>query len=283
MTMNYSNTNKKSGSTGLFIVLIVAAIITCVGGCMGCSTVDTHEVGIKTMWGKINSEPLGPGLYWVAPIGGWMVKYDARERKTTLKAPTYTRDMQPADLELVITYTLDRTRIKDIHTQYGKDWAEKIVNPIVVAVTKDVIGQWEADKLVNGREQATVEINKMVQEKLADKPVKFSQLVIENIDFSDAFEKAIEAKQIATQEAIKAKNKTVQIEEESRQEVIRAKAKAEATVALAKAEAEALEIRGKALKENQDLIMLQFVEKWDGKSPNTLILGEGANPFINAR
>jgi regulator of protease activity HflC (stomatin/prohibitin superfamily) len=174
-------------------------------------------------------------------------------------------------------------RIKEIHTSYGKDWADKLVHPTIVAVVKEVIGQWEADKLVNGREQVTAEINKMIGDKLSGKPVRFSQLVIENIDFSDAFEKAIEAKQIATQEAIKAKNKTVQIEEESRQDVIRAEARAKATLAIAKAEAEAMEVRGKALRENHDLIMLQFVEKWDGTAPNTLILGEGANPLINTK
>ena len=281
-TYNNMNNTSKSGQISVTIVVAIALVLG-IFAISGCAKVDTHQVGIKTMWGKICSDSLNPGLYFVNPIGGSMVKYDARELKSSLKAPTYTKDMQPADLQLIITYSLDKTQIKEIHTSYGKDWADKIVYPTVVAVVKDVIGQWEADKLVNGREQATIEINKMVQEKLAEKPVHFGQLVIENIDFSDAFERAIEAKQIATQEAIKAKNKTVQIEEESRQEVIRAEAKAKATIALAEAEAKALEIRGKALKENQDLIMLQFVEKWNGTAPNTLILGEKANPFIGAK
>lgn len=264
-------------------VFSLALISIVIAGCSGCAKVNTHEVGLKVRWGKIDSEPLTPDLYFINPIGTSLVTYDARERKADIKAPTYTKDMQPCDLQLTIVYSLDKTRIKEIHTSYGKDWASKLVEPIVLAATKDVMGQWEADKIVNGREQATKEINELVAKMLDGKPVKFSQLVIANIDFSDAFEKAIEAKQIATQEAIKARNKTVQIEEESRQEVIRAKAKAEATVALAKAEAEALEIRGKALKENQDLIQLQFVEKWDGKAPQTLILGENANPLVNMK
>ena len=265
----------------LFVLFaFVSLVLAC---CSGCAKVDTHEVGLKVRWGKIDSEPLTPDLYFINPIGTSLVTYDARERKADIKAPTYTKDMQPCDLQLTVVYSLDRTRIKEIHTSYGKDWAAKLVEPVILAATKDVMGQWEADKIVNGREQATKEINDMVAKMLDGKPVKFSQLVIANIDFSDAFEKAIEAKQIATQEAIKAKNKTVQIEEESRQEVIRAEARAKALLATARAEAEAMEVRGKALKENQDLIQLQFVEKWDGKAPQTLILGEGANPLVNMK
>ena len=273
------NKTTMSHAAALFAAIVVAA------GTVGCAKVDTNEIGFKTRWGKIDSGLLEPGLYFINPIGVSMVTYDARVVKSELKSPTYTKDMQLADMRLTITYAVDRNRVTEIHSDYGrKEWAKTIVYPVVVSATKDIIGQWEADKLINGRQQAEAEINRMVKERLADKPVSFNELVIEDVGFSDAFESAIEAKQIATQEAIKAKNKTLQIEEESRQEVIRAEAKAKATIALAKAEAEALEIRGKALKENQDLIRLQFIEKWNGVAPNTLILGgDSAKPLMNVQ
>ena len=263
----------------MFALAILASMFT---GCVG--KVDSNEVGFKTQWGKINDTLLKPGLHFINPIGGDLVTYDVRMVKSELKSPTYTKDMQLADMQLTITYAVDRSRVTEIHSNYGrKEWAKTIVYPIVVSATKDIIGQWEADKLINGRQQAEADINRMIKERLADKPVSFNELVIEDVGFSDAFESAIEAKQIATQEAIKAKNKTLQIEEESRQDVIRAEAKAKATIALAKAEAEALEIRGKALKENQDLIRLQAIEKWDGKAPQTLILGDGVQSLINMK
>lgn len=269
---------------GIFITLMVLILGATLFGIGGCYKVDTHEVGLETRWGKINSDSLSPGLYFVNPIGSKVVKYDAREIKSEITAETYTKDMQPADLQLVIVYAVDPAKIKEIHASYGRDWANKIIAPAVVGATKDVLGQWEADKIVNGREQAAKEINDLVGKMLEGKPVHFRQLIIANIDFSDAFEKAIEAKQIATQEAIKARNRTVQIEEESRQEVIKAEAKAKATIALAEADAKAMEVRGKALKENQDLIQLQFIEKWDGTAPQTLILGDStAKPLVNLK
>ena len=268
---------------GIITTLVVVIIGAIIFGIAGCNKVDSHQVGLKIRWGRIDSDPLTPGLYFVNPIGSKVAKYDARDIRSEMTAETYTKDMQPADLQLMIVYALDKTRIKEIHTSYGQDWANKIIAPAVLGATKDVLGLWEADKIVNGREQAAKEINDLVLKMLEGKPVLFKQLIIANIDFSDAFEKAIEAKQIATQEAIKARNRTVQIEEESRQEVIKAEARAKATLALAEADAKAMEVRGKALKENQDLIQLQFIEKWDGTAPQTLILGESAKPLLNLK
>ena len=98
--------------------------------------------------------------------------------------------------------------------------------------------------------------------------LKFSTFSLTNIDYSDAFEKSIEEKQIATQNAIKAKNNTVKIMEEAKQQVISAKA-----------EAEAMRIKSNALKTNKSLIEYEAVQKWDGKLPQ--YTGGGAMPFIN--
>ena len=260
---------------------MMAVAIATMSMTSGCGKVDTGEVGLKTRWGKISSEPLSPDLYYIPIFGGDLVLYDAREKRQEIVAPTFTKDMQTADIKLIFTFALDKQRIKEIHTLYGNDWAQKLVEPAVIGITKDVIGKWEADKLVNGREQAAKEINDAIKEALKDKPVIFNQLIISNIDFSDAFENAIEAKQIATQEAIKARNRTVQIEEESKQQVIKAKAEAEALLEKAKAEAEAMEVKGKALKENADLVKLNAIQKWNGTLPSTLVVGPEGGTLLN--
>lgn len=93
-----------------------------------------------------------------------------------------------------------------------------------------------------------------------------------NIDYSDVFEKAIEEKVVAAQDAIKAKNKTVQIEEEARQTLVKAEA-----------EAKAISIRAKALSENKDVVYLNMIEKWDGNAPQTLVIGSDGNLFVPSK
>ena len=87
-------------------------------------------------------------------------------------------------------------------------------------------------------------------------------------DYSEVFERAIESKVTAEQEALKAKNKTVQIEEEAKQKLISAEA-----------EAKSMSIRANALTKNKALVDYEAVQKWDGKMP-TYMMGNSI-PFIN--
>lgn len=249
----------------------------------GCGQVDSGETGIYTTWGKAEREPLDPGLHYVNPFCSEIVRYSTREQREEIKTATYTKDMQSAYVQLLVVFSVKREDAYNLHVTYGQDYKSKTVVPAVFGAVKDVLGQWEADKLVNGREKATKEIFDKATEMMSGQPVRLVSVTILNIDYSDAFEKAIEAKQIATQEAIKAKNRTVQIEEESRQEVIRAEAKAKAKLAIAEADAKAVEIRGKALKENPDVIKLEAIGKWDGKAPQTLILGSDSGTLVNVK
>ena len=137
-------------------------------------------------------------------------------------------------------------------------------------MTKDVVGQWEADKLINGRDKATKEIFEQVSAAMKGKPIRVSSIVLANVDYSDVFEKAIEDKQVAMQNAIRAKNRTQEIEEEARQKII-----------TAEAEAKSMQIRGDALKANPGLVQLEAVSKWDGRAPGALFIGDKATPMLN--
>ena len=83
-----------------------------------------------------------------------------------------------------------------------------------------------------------------------------------DIDYSDNFEKAIEAKVIAEQKAQEAVNKTKQVEEESKQKVI-----------AAEADAKAISIKAEALSKNKSLIEYEMAQRWDGKMPTTVVGG----------
>ena len=238
----------------------------------GCGQVDSGHSGLRLSWGRVVSKELGPGLWFYNPIGGSLVVYDCREQRMDLKTESYTKDVQSADLQVVVTFSLDSSRIIDLHNTYGRDYIQKILNPVVVGATKDVVGGWEADKLISERERATKEIFERVVADLEGKPVRVSSIVLANIDYSDVFEKAIEDKQVAMQNAIRAKNKTQEIEEEARQRLI-----------TAEAEAKAMQIKGDALKANPGLVQLEAVDKWDGKAPNTLVVGGDSSLLIQPK
>ncbi len=235
----------------------------------GCGQVNSDEVGFKTSFGKISTPTLEAGLHWVNPICETLWRYTIRDIRRDIKMGTYTKDIQTADFSIAVIHTIDASMLSELHMKYGPNYAEVLIDPAVAAATKDVIGQWEADKLVNGREVATKAIYEQTVKLLARKPVKIKAVILSNIDFSDVYEKAIEAKVVAMQEAIKAKNKTVQIEEEAKQRLI-----------LAESEAKAMTIKGDALKANPGLVSLEAVQKWDGKAPQILVVGSDMKTML---
>ena len=122
---------------------------------------------------------------------------------------------------------------------------------------------------MHSREKATTQIVAKIQESIRTMPVLVRDINLTNIDFSDVFEKSIEEKQVQQQRALAAKNKTAEIEELARQRLI-----------TAESEAKAMQIKGDALRANHGLVELEAVNRWDGKMPQTLMLGENSKTFL---
>lgn len=155
-----------------------------------------------------------------------------------------------------------------MYQQVGVGYRDIIITPVVEGTIKDVIGKWNAQDLVANREEATNDILEKLQKQLAPKFVNVTNFQMIDINYSEVFERAIESKVTAEQEALKAKNKTVQIEEEAKQKIISAEA-----------EAKSMAIRANALTRNKALVEYEAVQKWDGKMPQYM-MGNSV-PFLN--
>jgi len=105
---------------------------------------------------------------------------------------------------------------------------------------------------------------------------------VENIDFSDAYEKSIEQRMLAEVEVQKVQQNAEREKVQAEIAVIQAKAQADAVKLQGEAEAYAINARGKALRDNPALIELVQAEKWDGKLPTTMVPGQTV-PFINVK
>ena len=162
--------------------------------------------------------------------------------------------------------------------------------PRIQESVKSVIAKYNAESLISSREKLSVEIKSILVEKLAAYNIEVIDASIENLDFSDTYTDAVEAKQVAEQNKLKA-----QIEQE--QAILEAEAAAKRAVIEAEAEAEVKKIDADAKayageKEaeangkiadslSSELIEYKYVEKWDGKLP-TYVGGEGGTiPILN--
>jgi regulator of protease activity HflC (stomatin/prohibitin superfamily) len=240
-------------------------------GLTACGTVDTGYRGVWVKFGEVIGEPVSEGLYWYNPFVWDLIEYQVQEEQWTEETEIFTRDTQSVKVQFTVVYYPDPKAVGRIYKEigYGHQLEKKIIKPVVLGSLKDAIGQVIADELVGQREAVRQKALKEVQGNLAARSVIVTDIQFTNLDFNDAYEKAVEEKAEAVQHALKAKNITVQIKEEAEQKIT-----------TAKAEAESMRIKSQALAQNKGLVDFEAVQKWDGKLPVNMY-GSAPIPFLN--
>lgn len=257
---------EKVGIFGFTLLLIILAFIFC----NPLTIVGVGERGVKVTLGKVSPQSFTEGVHFVMPFISKIHKMDVKTQKSNIATIIFTKDIQQAKLEYVINYNLQPENVHKMYKEVGKNYKDTILVPVVEGTVKNVVGSYNANDLVGSRAKATSDILMKLQEQLDDNYINVTDFNITNIDYSDSFEKAVEAKTVAEQEALKAKNMTAKVQEEARQKVISAEA-----------EAKSMAIRANALTQNKNLVEYEAVQKWDGKLPQYM-MGNSV-PFVNLK
>lgn len=252
------------GLTGLVIFIVLLIVINPI------AIVGVGERGVKVTLGKVSPQSYSEGVHFITPGISKMYMMDIKTQKIHPATTVFTKDIQQARLEYVVNYNLQPDAAYKVYREVGRDYKDKILMPTVEGTIKNVIGTWNATDLIANRTKATEDILYQLQEHLDDNFITVTDFQITDIDYSDTFEKAIEAKVTAEQEALKAKNVTAQVQEESKQKVI-----------AAEAEAKSMAIRAQALTQNKALVEYEAVKRWDGKLPQYM-MGNSV-PFVNLK
>ena len=247
---------------GLLIFAILIVIINPV------AIVGVGERGVKVTLGQVSPQSYTEGVHIVTPFIQKIYNMDVKTQKYNMATQVYTKDIQQAKITYVTNYNLQPQNAHNMYREVGRDYINVVLLPVIEGTIKDVIGKWNAQDLVANREKAADEILRKLQTQLTPRYINVTDFQMVEIKYSDTFEKAIESKVTAEQEALKAKNKTVQVQEEARQKVISAEA-----------EAKSMAIRANALTQNKALVQYEAVQKWDGKLPEYMM--GNSIPFIN--
>ena len=248
--------------------IIIALLIVFIGFFNPIAIVGVGERGVKVTLGKVSPTSFTEGIHLVMPFISTIKNMNVKTQKNYVETSVYTKDIQQAKITYVLNYNLQPENAHKMYREVGMNYLDTVVTPVVEGTIKDIIGKWNAQDLIANREKATQEILIKLQDHLSKKYVNVTDFQMTAIAYSSVFEKAIENKVTAEQEALRAKNKTVQIEEEAKQKLISAEA-----------EAKSMSIRAHALTQNKALVEYEAVQKWDGKLPEYMM--GGAMPFIN--
>lgn len=225
-------------------------------------TVDTGEVAVVKYFGEaIDVE--SPGTYFDFWITKNYTTFDTKTQTLQLDAATYSSDAQTMNVQMTVQYRIHADSAIKIAEQYGTiDTLQARIEAIVAEKTKATLSSHKAMDIIANRASMSPLVEDAVRNAIDEKfYVSIQTVSITNIDFSDAFEKAVEEKMVAEQEQLKAnyQNET---------KIAKATADAEAKKISAQAEKEANELLQKSLTD--EILQEMWIEKWDGKLPSTV-------------
>ena len=191
-----------------------------------------------------------------------------------------SKDIQQVGVQGSINYNIDKSTAMNLYKDVGTGYADVLISPRIQEDVKIVIAKYTAENLIENRQSVADSIDELLKSELAPKGINVISLAIENIDFTDAFESAVEAKQVATQEKQKAKTQqeqqTMEAEQKAERDRIAAQAAADVAKIEADAEAYAVKVQADAQAEankkinaslTEELINYNKVNRWDGKLP----------------
>ena len=257
----------------LFIVVFV---------CMSIRIVQPGFVGVSVFLGTASNDGLSEGLHIVMP---WLTKvYPVDTRIQKVEASSFeaaSKDLQSVKAAIIVNYNLEKDKVVKLYREIGIDYADIIIKPGIAETYKATTANFTAEALITQRQTVSTQIKQMLHERLEPYGIIVNQVNVVDFDFSAEFNRAIEAKVTAEQEALKAEKQLERIKFEAQQAEEKAKGEALAVIEKAKAEAESLQMRLEFAK--PEIIMLNAVEKWDGKLPVTVFGGQIPIPVFDVK
>ena len=255
--------------------------------------VDAGYVGVVKRLGAVQPEFLPEGFHFKAPFVDAVQKFDVRLSKAESDAGASSKDLQVVRTKIAVQYSMNAALMPMTLQRIGTRLVveKTLIDPAIMESVKAITALYTAEQLITKRDevkdriQAQIDsfLNETLREKELMGSLTIANIAITDFDFSAEFNRAIEEKVRAEQEALKAKNeklkRVTQAEAAAAEKTLAADAMAYEIEVQSKARADAIEREAKALKDNPQLIQLRIAEKWNGVLPR--FTGSEAIPLLS--
>ena len=285
-------------AVALALIAVLMITVSCI------RTVPTGHTGIVTIFGRVENETYEAGVHFCAPWKS-VVNMDNRNQKASIDLSCFSSDIQEVDVIYTINYQISKSNAQMIYKDIGVSYYDTVITPRVQEAVKSELAKYTAEELLEKRAQLSQDIKSVLTKKLDAYNIVVVDASMENLDFSDAFTDAVEAKQVAEQKSKQAKieqeQKNMEAEAAAKRAEIEAEAEAKVSVIAANADLDVVKIQADAAEyagqkdaavigqvrdifakdpENltqedvHQLLLYYYIQKWNGELPTTYFSSE---------
>lgn len=258
---------KTGKSAGKIVGTVVVILVLLVVVLNSFTAVTAGHSGVVTTFGKVSDNVLSEGLHFKIPFVQKIVLVDNRVLKAEADCSSASKDLQTVRSTIAVNYKVMNSYSASVYKNIGMDYESVIIIPAVQECVKAVTARFTAEELITNRQNVSDLMSEQLKEKISSYGIDVQIFNIISFDFTDEYNAAVEAKQTAQQNALKAE-----------QDLQRIRVEAEQTVAEAQAEAEAYRLKSEQI--TPEILLMSYIDKWDGKLP-TVASGENGTMMID--
>lgn len=265
--INVGRSSSNNGSIKKYIIIgtIIAVLLLFIFNCF--TVVSAGHTGVVVTMGSVSSNVLVEGLHFKIPFVQQVILVDNRVQKAEAECSSASKDLQTVSSTIAINYKVLNSYSASVYKNVGMDYEFKVITPAIQECVKAVTAQFTAEQLITNRQIVGDMMSELLKEKISSFGLEIQIFNIISFDFTAEYNAAIESKQTAEQNALKAE-----------QDLKRIKVEAEQTIAQAQAEAEAYRLKSQEI--TPEILLMNYIEKWDGKLP-TVAAGESGSMIID--